>query len=121
MPPNMMKALIGSSENVAGRSTATVSAGPMPGSTPTAVPSVTPSSAQNRCESVSALAKPLPRACNVPVTVSQPAFEYAGGQTQVEKPCKQQVCSNGRRHTGNRIAHGMVVVEGARGQPEQRR
>ena len=40
MPPNMMNALIGSSVKVTGSRTATVMAGPMPGSTPTAVPSV---------------------------------------------------------------------------------
>ena len=55
-----MKALIGSRLKVTGSSTATVSAGPMPGSTPTAVPSVTPASAHARCGSVSALAKPAP-------------------------------------------------------------
>ena len=56
MPPNMMKALVGSSPNVMGRRSATVSAGPIPGSTPTAVPSVTPANAQARCGQVSALA-----------------------------------------------------------------
>jgi hypothetical protein len=45
MPPNMMKAPIGSSFEVSGKSMATVSAGPMPGSTPTAVPKLTPISA----------------------------------------------------------------------------
>jgi hypothetical protein len=48
MPPNMMNALMGSRENVTGSSTATVMAGPIPGSTPTAVPTVTPAKAHNR-------------------------------------------------------------------------
>jgi hypothetical protein len=42
MPPNMMKAPTGSSLNVSGSSSEIVSAGPMPGSTPMAVPSSTP-------------------------------------------------------------------------------
>ena len=41
----MMNALIGSRLKVTGSSTATVSAGPIPGSTPIAVPSVVPTSA----------------------------------------------------------------------------
>ena len=45
MPANMMKAAVGSSVYVTGSNNATVIAGPMPGSTPTAVPRVTPTSA----------------------------------------------------------------------------
>ena len=41
-----------------GSSRATVRAGPMPGSTPTAVPMVTPSSAQSRFSGVRAASKP---------------------------------------------------------------
>jgi hypothetical protein len=44
--------------NVAGSRSATVSAGPMPGSTPTAVPSVAPTNAQNRLPGDSAAEKP---------------------------------------------------------------
>jgi hypothetical protein len=58
MPPNMMNALMGSRPNVTGNSTATVSAGPMPGNTPIAVPSVVPSSAHSRFCAVSAFTKP---------------------------------------------------------------
>ena len=43
-----MKAEVGSSLYVTGSSSATVRAGPIPGSTPTAVPSGTPSNAQSR-------------------------------------------------------------------------
>ena len=53
-----MNALTGSSLYVTGRSRATVSAGPIPGSTPTAVPSNTPISAQSRFSGVSATWKP---------------------------------------------------------------
>src|SRR3712207_1781578 len=58
MPANMISALAGSSRKVIGSSIATVSAGPMPGSTPTAVPMVTPTSAHSRFPGVSAAANP---------------------------------------------------------------
>ncbi|CPU65466.1 Uncharacterised protein [Mycobacteroides abscessus] len=45
MPANTMMAAVASSEYVSGRSSAIVIAGPMPGSTPTAVPTNTPNSA----------------------------------------------------------------------------
>ena len=49
MPANRMNAPTGSLKlNVIGSSSATVSAGPMPGSTPTSVPSVTPAAASSR-------------------------------------------------------------------------
>jgi hypothetical protein len=49
MPANRMNAPTGSEKlNVIGSSSATVSAGPMPGSTPTSVPSVTPAAASSR-------------------------------------------------------------------------
>ena len=70
MPANMMKAAVGSRLKVTGSSRATVSAGPIPGSTPTAVPSVTPTSAQNRLNGVSATAKPLASAARVSIPQS---------------------------------------------------
>jgi hypothetical protein len=42
MPASMISAVTGSKLNVIGSSIATVAVGPMPGSTPTAVPSSTP-------------------------------------------------------------------------------
>ena len=48
----------GSSLKVTGSSSATVSAGPMPGSTPTAVPSSTPISAYSRLIGWVATARP---------------------------------------------------------------
>ena len=61
----MMSAPVGSSFAVAGKSNAMVSAGPTPGSTPTAVPRVTPSNPHLRLVSVSATAKPDIRALKV--------------------------------------------------------
>jgi hypothetical protein len=68
MPPNMMKALIGSRLKVTGSSTATVMAGPMPGNTPIAVPSVAPTKAHRRLLRANALTKPPPSACRVSST-----------------------------------------------------
>src|ERR1700742_4591589 len=57
-----MNAPTGSSKlNVIGSSSATVNAGPMPGSTPTRVPSVTPSAASSRFSGVSTALKPSSR------------------------------------------------------------
>ena len=54
----MMSEPAGSSLNVTGSSSATVSAGPMPGSTPTAVPSSTPISANSRFIGCNAMVRP---------------------------------------------------------------
>src|SRR5690606_6502250 len=54
----MMNALAGGTVKVIGSSSATVIAGPMPGSTPTRVPSVTPTSAYSRLTGVIAAANP---------------------------------------------------------------
>src|SRR3712207_3545096 len=56
-----MKAPVALTWKVIGSSSAMVSAGPIPGSTPTAVPRKQPSSAQPRLPSVSALKKPRER------------------------------------------------------------
>jgi hypothetical protein len=45
MPANMISEPVGSSLKVTGRRSATVKAGPIPGSTPTAVPRNTPTRA----------------------------------------------------------------------------
>ena len=79
MPANMMKAEVGSSCTVTGSSSATVSAGPMPGSTPMAVPTVTPSADQNRLHGVSATAKPWPSAASVSM-VSASLFGFFVGR-----------------------------------------
>src|SRR4029450_6350256 len=62
MPANKMKAEVGSTLKVIGRSSAMVSAGPRPGSTPMGVPSVVPTRHHRRFIGVSATAKPL-RSC----------------------------------------------------------
>ena len=62
MPAKRMNAPTGSLKlNVIGNSSAIVSAGPMPGSTPTSVPSVTPAAASSRFSGVSTAPKPSSR------------------------------------------------------------
>src|SRR6476659_8943558 len=58
MPANMIIDAVGSTCAVSGSSIATVSAGPMPGSTPTAVPTMQPTKAHSRLMGVAAVAKP---------------------------------------------------------------
>src|SRR6476469_5410555 len=83
MPANMMNAAVGSSVYVIGSSRATVIAGPMPGSTPTAVPRVTPTSAYSRYRGCRAVAKPSSSAPMSPTEHPQPA-EDPGRQRDAE-------------------------------------
>ena len=90
MPANMMKALVGSRLKVTGRRIATVSAGPIPGSTPTAVPTVTPAKAQNKKTGLAALANPCPSSVSVSnVARLQPPGQYAGRKRKIQQPSEQ--------------------------------
>ena len=83
----MMKAAVGSRLKVTGSKSATVSAGPIPGSTPTAVPSETPTSAQNRLNGVIATAKPWPSAASVSMPKRPPSCALLGaGSDQSSAP-----------------------------------
>src|SRR5690349_20437943 len=61
MPANRMNTEVGSTLKVIGRRSAMVSAGPRPGSTPIAVPSVVPTRHHSRFFHVSAMTKPFIR------------------------------------------------------------
>src|SRR5688572_20857330 len=113
----MMNALSGSSANVTGSSNATVNAGPMPGRTPTAVPSVTPANAHNRCGMVSAARKPSPRACSVSMPRLDQRRQHAGRQRNLQQARKYEVGANGQEDGGDRIADRMPRVESTRGEP----
>src|SRR5688572_15618267 len=86
MPANMISEPAGSSLKVIGSSSATVSAGPMPGSTPTAVPSMTPTKAKSRLIGWRATKRPWPRAANVSIGAapSDQPLERAGRQRELE-------------------------------------
>src|SRR3712207_9387285 len=92
MPANMMIEPAGSSLKVMGRSSATVSAGPMPGSTPTAVPRSTPMSATSKFIGWTATASPCARETKVSmVPPSDKTPERTDGQGQGEKLSETQL------------------------------
>src|SRR3954454_25325854 len=77
----MMKPAVGSHCAETGRSSASVSADEMPGRTPIAVPTVTPSADQNRFIGVRATPKPWPSAASVSmVRAFLFSFFVGGGQ-----------------------------------------
>src|ERR671927_372260 len=78
-----MKAPVALTLKVIGSSSATVSAGPMPGSTPTAVPRKQPSSAQPRFCSVSACEKPQH------LLLQQPGTDVHAQQLDEQEPDRQ--------------------------------
>src|SRR4030095_8194405 len=97
MPPKRIIDAVASTCDVIGSSIATVSAGPMPGSTPTAVPSVEPSSAQNRLIGVSAVAKPEASELRISIDDrSQPSRAQQRRQVQSEDLVEHQ--EHGIRH-----------------------
>src|SRR5688500_18145232 len=125
-----MNALSGSSVKVTGSSNATVKAGPMPGRTPTAVPSVTPANAHNRCGTVSAVRKPSARACSVSMRLYRvcvicaicglyPARQYTGRERNLQHARKHQIGADREKDGGDRVTHGMTCIEGAGGEPEE--
>src|SRR5262245_58880107 len=136
MPPNMMNALVGSRPKVTGNSTATVSAGPMPGRTPIAVPSVVPISAHERFATVSAPANPAPSESSVLTgprarpsaalrartsSRSQPSGEHADRERQLQQGREQEIGGGRDRNRVRCVAHRVAVIERACDEPEQQR
>src|SRR5688572_16340567 len=91
MPANMMNAPVGSRLYVRGRSRATVIAGPMPGSTPTAVPTKTPISARNRYCGCSAVPKPSMRAKKLSTEERHPLQQWARGQRDAQPTSERRL------------------------------
>src|SRR6516165_12147518 len=77
MPANMITALVASSPNVAGSRMLMPASGPIPGSTPTSVPTKHPRNAYHSTSGRNATEKPSNRLSNVPSTLEpdQPALE----------------------------------------------
>ncbi len=78
MPEKKIMEAVISTLAVIGSSMATATAGPMPGSTPTAVPRAQPSSAHSRLIGVAAVAKPCISASNMSITATLFASDLAG-------------------------------------------
>src|ERR671935_1628459 len=98
MPANRMNAAVDSALKVIGSSKAMVSAGPSPGRTPIAVPSVVPRRHHRRFIGVSATAKPL-RSCekasmSTALHADHPfdrALERAGTDIDAERGGKAEI------------------------------
>ena len=70
MPAKKIIDAVTSTLAVIGSSMATATAGPMPGNTPTAVPSAQPTRAHNKLAGVMAVAKPAIKALKISITAT---------------------------------------------------
>src|SRR3954449_8050508 len=101
MPANMMNAPVGSSPYVTGSRSATAIAGPMPGSTPMAVPSSTPTAAHSRLTGVRAVPKPSIR--ELKAFMSQHSHQRATGQRYSEQVVEDGVGGEGENGRDERV------------------
>src|SRR5258706_8121787 len=95
----MMIPEVGSMPKVSGISNATPDGGPMPGSAPIRIPTITPTVAMNRLNGVSAIEKPIDRlARKSSGPPSDP--EHADGERHPQPVAEDQVdeSRSGRRH-----------------------
>src|SRR3990167_2069605 len=83
MPAKKIMDAVTSTFAVMGRSIATATAGPMPGSTPTAVPSTQPTKAHSRLMGLIAVAKPCRSAFRM--SMSEPSGRSEPGQVDAEE------------------------------------
>src|SRR5918993_2229432 len=122
MPANMMIEPAGSSLNVIGSSRATVSAGPMPGSTPTAVPRRTPMRANIKFAGWMATARPPAREVKASMAASEQAFERPCRQGQGQELGEENVDDEGDHSTDDEIGDESPAPEGrgCRGKEQSR-
>src|SRR5262245_57720764 len=125
MPANMISAPVGSSFTVSGRSIATVSAGPTPGSTPTNVPIVTPMKPQSRLIGVSATPNPVASDASVSIGSgprrAEERCEPPAGQTDVQELHEEQERPERERETDREVPDEPGATEAARHAREQDR
>src|SRR5262245_40350398 len=127
MPANRMNAAVGSTLKVIGSSSAMVSAGPSPGSTPIAVPSVVPTRHHSRFIGVSATAKPLSSWANASMsrTLRQAegaldrALDDAGADVDAERLGEAEIGHQREGGADQGIAHDRPRAEAARHADEQ--
>src|SRR5215213_5528935 len=119
MPANMMNALAGSRANVTGSSNATVIAGPRPGSTPTAVPSSTPTSAYNRFIGVAAVLNPS--RSEDQTSISEHPFQHAGRQQDAEPEVEPVERDQGEQERDHPVPHQVTAAQRPGAAPEQQR
>src|SRR5262245_12587560 len=122
MPANMMSDPAGSSLNVTGSSSATVSAGPMPGRTPTAVPSSTPINANRRFIGCSAMRRPWPSAeIGSMGAPSEQPLERSRRKGQRQELGEHQIGAEAEREPDREISQDRAAAERGGGGGEQDR
>src|SRR3954469_24257933 len=85
MPASMMRADTGARLNVIGRSIAIVATGPMPGSTPIGVPSITPMRQYSRFIGETATPKPMTRLWKISIMAGALSAERFGPQREGQR------------------------------------
>src|SRR5262244_2914870 len=116
MPANRMKAAVGSTLKVIGSNSAMVSAGPSPGSTPIAVPSVVPTKHHSRFIGVSATAKPLSSCEKASMSTALPepepgehaidrVLDQSGADIDAERLGEAEIGDQCERRRDRRVAH----------------
>src|SRR5215218_7450507 len=122
MPANMMKAPVGSSKlKVIGSSSAMVSAGPIPGSTPTNVPSSTPIAANARFSGVRTVPKPSIRSEMTARVVTSEDRRQPGRQRHAQVLGERREEPEAEHEPGDRVAHDRPRAEHARENEEHDR
>src|SRR5712691_715255 len=129
MPANRMNAAVGSTLNVIGRRSAMVSAGPSPGSTPIAVPSVVPTRHHSRFIGVSATAKPFINWAKASMSRTLLEAEHtldrglddAGADVDAERLGEAEIRHQREGGADCGIAHDRLGAEAARHADEQDR
>src|SRR6185312_3714118 len=108
MPASMISAPTGASENVIGRSIATVATVPMPGSTPTSVPTSAPSRQKPILAGCAATVKPSARLLKRSNIGLRPASEHEGRpqrERQFENPGEQRDAEQRHHRAGDQAFH----------------
>src|SRR5215204_3858471 len=119
MPANRMKAEVASTLNVIGSSSAMVSAGPRPGSTPIAVPSVVPTRHHIRFIGVSAIEKPCPSCDRTSMPLApQQAFDQTGADVDAKELGEAEIGDDGDDKADGNVAHNIAAAEAVRDQHE---
>src|SRR2546423_10722067 len=121
MPASMMSAVAGWSAKVDGNSKAIARTGPIPGSTPTIVPTSTPTKHARRLPGVSATANPYSSPSMGPISARGSVGPQATRKGDAEENGEEVVRSLGAEHGGEQ-RHGPGRAQRAqqRGAEEER-
>src|SRR6476661_3977250 len=119
MPANMMNAALGLTLYVTGSNRATVMAGPIPGSTPTAVPSRTPMHAYSRFMGVAACSNPC--SSQFRLSMSEDSVQNACGQRDSEPDVERVEAAESEHRADRDVADPVPAAEDRGGTGEQER